>query len=458
MSKIKISPKIQSLLKELLENTCREGRTLQLDGRDTCSCCENLAISMWLAILQGYSENQHQQLLEKKEGNLKCYMNDSKHWHCLFEGKDVGCLHTSRDQATKHIFGKIGQITECSEYCTQNKGYIESFIKNVTLKHEVKDKPKMDSGIIFSNNVVSYSELRAYASCKRKWDLGYTQGLIARKTKPSPALSKGTLFHRCLEEYYKQDIKTSEVILKIFDDKILEFMDTIGHKYKKNCDKNFRPKNQACKICRGLDFVYTMLKRYHEDASKWDENKLLVKNGLEYRFEENGFPIFGEPWPLNWKIKGFIDMIQRDKRTGVVELVDHKTTSFTFDYWRRNTLLELKWQALLYLLVMKQKLPTFSFDIVWRVSRTKGTEGLLSWEYATSFSNTEIENARKIFANRAYEMAISMGDSNLIYPNPEHSKCNMCEFNLICDKMNSKMDSPKFHKEMKFLYMERERH
>ena len=457
---IKISPKTRSLLKDLLKDTCREGRTLKLDGRDTCARCQQLGILMWRSILQGYPEKQHEQLLIKKKGNLKCNMSDSKHYHCLFEGKDVGCLHTSKDQAVKHVFGKIGEITECSEYCVQNKGYVEDFIKNVTLKHEPESDSvsKMDSSTIFSDRTISYSELKAFASCKRQWDLGYRQGLTARKTKPSPALSKGVLFHRCLEEYYKQDIRTSEAILRIFDDTILEFLDIIGHKITDNCDKNFRPKNKSCQICRGLDFVYTMLQRYHIDASKWDVDKLLVKNGLEYRFEEDGFPIFGKPWPLNWKVKGFIDMIQRDKKTGVVELVDHKTTSYTFDYWRRNTLLELKWQALLYLLVMKEKLPKMSFDVIWRVSRTKGTEGLLSWEYAASFSNKEIENARKVFANRTYEMALSMSNKDLIYPNPEPYKCNMCQFGLICDKMNSKMDSPNFHKEMKFLYMERERH
>lgn len=457
-TKLQVSKKALLSISELVEGTCRENRSLKLDGQSTCNACHMLFVSMWNSLFKGYKEADHQKLMKKKEGSLKCDMSKSIHYHCLFEGKDVGCLHTSKEQAQKHVFGRVGTFTECGEYCVQHKGYVETFIKNVTLKTEEPDKPEVESGAIFSHRSISHSELKAFASCKRQWDLGYQQELTPRRSKPSPALSKGTLFHSCVEEYYRRGKPGQENLLNIFDEKILELQNSIGHKITKKCDTNYTPKKDKCSFCNDLDYVYTMLQRYHVDAENWDENKVLVKGGLEYRFEEDGFPIFGEPWPLNWKIKGFIDMIQRDKTTGVVELVDHKTTSYTFHYWRRNTLLELKWQALIYLIVMQHKLPKMKFNVIWRVSRTKGTKDLLTWEYEASFSKTEIERAKKVIANRAYEIAMSLGNKDLIYPNPSHAKCNMCAFNLICDKMNAKMDSPKFHQEMNFLYMKRERH
>lgn len=151
--------------------------------------------------------------------------------------------------------------------------------------------------------VISWSEISSYRQCPHKHMLQYKQ----RWDRPNPAdsaLNKGTLMHKVLEVFY-----TSLMHGKTWAVAREDGLREIGDYRKLGIDRDV------------LDLIEWMFEGYVEfwaaDANEWE----VI--GVEERFQ---IPIRNQTGRrTGYTLKGGIDLILKDRGTGRVFIVDHKT-------------------------------------------------------------------------------------------------------------------------------------
>lgn len=170
--------------------------------------------------------------------------------------------------------------------------------------------------------IVSYSELDTFRQCPLKHALAYKQRWTKEKAEDS-ALSKGTLWHKVLEAHYsylrtvqqaKQELGSSWVIPATCDAEILDDCFNRGGVRELLQDTRTGGQTEVQELIQWM---------YEGHVAQWG----IDRNWQILAVEHNAVvPLRNEKGNrTRFHLKLKIDLIVRDKRTGTIEIVDHKS-------------------------------------------------------------------------------------------------------------------------------------
>lgn len=152
------------------------------------------------------------------------------------------------------------------------------------------------------DQIVSYSELSTYRDCPLKHLIGYRERWSKDPGEDSP-LTKGSLWHAVMEIHYTilRDnpgavglILAEEVIRALLFD-----------------EQNEQSKNQA--------LIWWMYQGYVQRYGSDPQWEIL---GVEVKFQRR---LHGPKGPSRFILKGKLDLVVRDRRTGKIWIIDHKS-------------------------------------------------------------------------------------------------------------------------------------
>ena len=149
------------------------------------------------------------------------------------------------------------------------------------------------------------TEVSDFLRCRTRWDYAWQQKLRART--PNDKLFFGTLFHRYLEEWYKNHSQAQALtaMKKLFDE-----TDTSGM--------------EQVVIDELWDLAFNVAENYFATWAKDDNKMEVLATELEF-----SFPITKDKW-----YTGTIDLVVKDEH-GQVWFYDHKTTTSIDSYEKR---------------------------------------------------------------------------------------------------------------------------
>lgn len=146
----------------------------------------------------------------------------------------------------------------------------------------------------------SFSRLNSYHHCPYEFKLHYIE---CNKSKSSAMAQFGTLMHTILEKYAKGELSIFE-ISQYYEE---HFDQVITERFPYNKYVDLRESYYQ----KGLDYLNNI-------NLILDDYEIL---GVELKVE---FEISGRPFI------GFIDLLLRDKKTGEIIILDHKSSSLKF--------------------------------------------------------------------------------------------------------------------------------
>jgi len=149
------------------------------------------------------------------------------------------------------------------------------------------------------------SEVNDFLRCRTRWDYAWQQNL--KPKTPNDKLFFGTLFHRYLEEWYKNHSQAQALtaMKKLFDE-----TDTSGM--------------EQVVIDELWDLAFNVAENYFAQWTKDDNKMEVLATELEF-----AFPITKDRW-----YTGTIDLVVKDEY-GKVWFYDHKTTASIDLYEKR---------------------------------------------------------------------------------------------------------------------------
>jgi RecB family exonuclease len=149
------------------------------------------------------------------------------------------------------------------------------------------------------------SEVNDFLRCRTRWDYAWQQNL--KPKTPNDKLFFGTLFHKYLEEWYKNHSQAQALtaMKKLFDE-----TDTSGM--------------EQVVIDELWDLAFNVAENYFAQWAKDDNKMEVLATELEF-----AFPITKDKW-----YTGTIDLVVKDEY-GKVWFYDHKTTASIDLYEKR---------------------------------------------------------------------------------------------------------------------------
>lgn len=158
--------------------------------------------------------------------------------------------------------------------------------------------------------IVSYSELDTFRQCPFKHELGYKERW--KSPQLSPALAKGTLWHLVLEHHYKAIAFWQQANPKaVLDEVPVELIHEIRREYLSD------GVGEQSEYQDLVDWMYDGYIAHYGADPGW------TIRGVEYA------PQFWLPGPTGgrsrFRIKMKIDLIVRERKTGQLWLIDHKS-------------------------------------------------------------------------------------------------------------------------------------
>ena len=148
----------------------------------------------------------------------------------------------------------------------------------------------------------SFSRVDSFNNCKREWLLKYIEE-PEEENVDSCYAQFGSLCHEILEEFYKDKYDVFSLPL-IYEER---FNDVVTEYFPKMGNKDFRSEY----FDKGYDY-FCNIQDYR------DRYEVLgVEKKVE--FETGGYPFIG-----------FIDLLLRDKETGDIVIVDHKSATMKY--------------------------------------------------------------------------------------------------------------------------------
>lgn len=157
-------------------------------------------------------------------------------------------------------------------------------------------------------NSLSNSEKRTFTTCRRKWFWQYERKYAPMAT-PTPFLV-GTAIHRLLESFYSKGKAPDEVEIK-------ETIDAVFDPVTKGEDCRFLDTDQLQDVekqrvmTQGMAHAY--FKVYADDLKKWE----VLQVEKEGRWQV----------AKGWDMYFTVDMLVRERKSGKVFVVEHKTTA-----------------------------------------------------------------------------------------------------------------------------------
>lgn len=165
-----------------------------------------------------------------------------------------------------------------------------------------------ESSRLFYMETYSHSKLNTFEKCPLKYKYRYIDRIISLRETIEVVLGKAV--HETLEWLYKE-IKKNKI------PKIDEVM--IG--YSKNWGRNYHPEILIVRdgltaedyFNKGIQFLLS----YYTEHHPFDDNTLELEKEIKVIIDENG----------EYQIKGFIDRLSYNLKTGEYEIHDYKTSN-----------------------------------------------------------------------------------------------------------------------------------
>ena len=286
------------------------------------------------------------------------------------------------------------------------------------------------------SKIISFSELRTHSTCRRKWYLTYDRHLKLKREAPTSPAHAGTLIHEWLRSWYFPDqyqtpfpaaweVAESDEWIDERDDivKVIKQCENVTQNY--------------------IDWL---------EQTKADQYFAAQQSELHWKIED-GRELFGDMFPANWGLQGYIDLLGYNTRTGQRIILETKTTRYQEGYWIGSKLPALKRQLMFYTLALQHLNPSESFDTTFNVMRRVNISARSNppyfWRYPTRYGQKELDTAKRIFTERARgiwqtSQAIKMGrhwnPTDWAWANVD-DHCGFCEFKIVCPSFDDGSDA-----------------
>ena len=250
-----------------------------------------------------------------------------------------------------------------------------------------------------SVRVFSHSRLSTFEQCKMKYKFRYVDKIIVDMEKTIES-HLGSSVHNALEWLYKQ-VKNGSV--PTIDEMVVAYSGFWKADYDNDIlivKKTLTPEHYFNK---GVQFLIN----YYTEHKPFDDNTLDVEKEIEINLDSDG----------RYKIRGFIDRLAYNLKTGEYEVHDYKTSSsFPSEEAIANDR-----QLALYSIAIKE---TFGKDkivrLVWHyLSFNKKVHSHRTNEQLEKLKKDTIELIGEIESTKSFE------------PN-KSTLCHWCEFKSIC--------------------------
>jgi len=248
--------------------------------------------------------------------------------------------------------------------------------------------------VAFPRGHLSYSQIRAYLVCPRKYEHAY----IREVSVPlNDKLLLGTVFHVVLEWYFRERISGGLPKQNEAEDFYVASFQRLCQEQPLRWDD---PRDQVCK--RGHAFV----RHFIRDLAP-QFNPLMVEKELTAPLE--GYPV---------ELRGVIDLVEQD-----LSITDFKTATAR---WSRNRAHHSRLQMVIYHFLFEKNFGNANshqrFCVVY--SRKGNTVGSQFLE-----ANVDVEDREHLF--RVIEH-VAEGVRNERFPRNEGFRCAYCEFHDHC--------------------------
>ena len=200
--------------------------------------------------------------------------------------------------------------------------------------------------IVDGVRLLSNSEVQTFKDCPRKWWLAWHRGLTPKRESPVGAAATGSRYHAAVAELYVPDGQTPGDPLTKLDelhrealaalpDRVEDGWGALGDKLTDN--------DQHAKLLKAFDLERAMVEGYLQWLEQTGADAQLEVIAAETYVEANFFQISGQP---RVKLIGKLDARVRNRVTGGIRFIDHKTVGSLFD-----PMLKLNQQMLHYHLI-----------------------------------------------------------------------------------------------------------
>lgn len=250
---------------------------------------------------------------------------------------------------------------------------------------------------MIDNMVWSFSRLNSFKTCPYEWYLQYIEGISGEDNFYAEF---GSYCHKILEKYEKSELSVFE-LADFFVDHFDEYIKTDIYNKEKFVEAG---------------------KSYFEnidlDLSNYDI--LGIEKKCDFDLD-------------NKKFMGYIDLLLRDKKTGDVILIDHKSSKYPIG--KKGNVLkseeekfeQYKKQLYLYCVQVKKDYGVFPKKIGWNYFKEQ------KW-LILDFENEEFLNS----ISWALQTIVEINNTDYFAPNPSFYYCNnLCRFRNSCCEYKS---------------------
>jgi len=174
---------------------------------------------------------------------------------------------------------------------------------------------------------VSYSQLRMFNKCKKKWQLKYRDGL--KPPSDSVHTIGGTAFHETIQEYLERCVYGDESDMDLRND-FKHRLKSVNEDVKeqeewKNVDHDPATKKQLIEYCKA---TFNILKEFKESEHLYFDPEYTELVGIEVPIEHD----------LSQEIVwvGYLDVVLKDRDTGKYIIIDIKTSTSGWSKWDKD--------------------------------------------------------------------------------------------------------------------------
>ena len=179
--------------------------------------------------------------------------------------------------------------------------------------------------------LVSNSEVQTFKDCPRKWWLAWHRGLTPKREKQTGAAATGSRYHASVAELYVPDGQTPSDPLVKLDELHHEALATLDEQTEDDGESlgdKLTDNDQRKKLLSAFDLERAMVEGYLEWREETGVDAQLEVIAPEVYVEADFSQTAGQP-PV--KLIGKLDARTRNRITGGIRFIDHKTVGSLFD-------------------------------------------------------------------------------------------------------------------------------
>ena len=251
----------------------------------------------------------------------------------------------------------------------------------------------------------SHSRLSAFEQCKLKYKFRYIDGIIPEMEKTIES-HLGNVVHSSLEWLYKQ-IKYGKI------PSVDELVSFYSNKWKEDYEIGILIVKKGLNIEHYFNKGVQFLINYYLEHKPFDDNTIDVEKEIEISLDETGL----------YKIRGFIDRVAHNPKTGEYEVHDYKTSN----NFPSNEQIENDRQLALYAIAIKEIYgKEKNVRLIWHyLSFNKKIHSTRTNEQLENLKRETIELIKEIEATKNFTPTKS-------------ALCHWCEYKNICPAWGNK--------------------